>query len=151
MNKMALTLLVTLSINIFQVSTVSAYRRDAIDALRSENISGASSNYSRPRRPYSATNCKQEPRLSGTLIQPWLVAGWSEDQWKAELRSMKEACVKQLIIQWVADSKEKSTFYPSGLSDYKQSSTTDILNASGSKSMRAGGRKCLRIFCPRAQ
>jgi hypothetical protein len=60
------------------------------------------------------------PRLSGTMIQPdKTVSGWGIEQWKAELRHMREAGITQLILQWTADSKSMETVYPTKLPGYK--------------------------------
>lgn len=127
MNKMALTLLVIISINILHLSSVSPHTQELSAVSESGHAKEASSNY-RGLQPNYATSCKQEPRIKGTIIQPWLVAEWTEEQWKIELHSMKQACIEQLVIQWVADSKNKSAFYPASLTGYKQTSTADILN-----------------------
>lgn len=76
-----------------------------------------------------AADCARSPRLRGTLIQPWLLAGWSREQLRAELEYMRGACIDQLVVQWTADSKSRTTFYPTALPDYKPASDKDLLAA----------------------
>src|SRR5918911_1698156 len=73
----------------------------------------------------TAPDCIRSPRLRGTLIQPWLLADWSREQLWAELEYMRGACVDQLIVQWTADSKSRTTYYPTALPDYKPASDRD--------------------------
>jgi hypothetical protein len=77
----------------------------------------------KPRARTGAADCKQTPRLSGTILQPDLVAKWSVEQWQAEFLLMKEACLKQVVLQWTADStnsSNKTTIYPTQIQGYKQ-------------------------------
>jgi hypothetical protein len=74
-----------------------------------------------------AVACAANPRLSGTFLQPDLGDRWTTAQWTAELDAMKASCVTQLVLQWTADSKNKTTVYPSGLAGYTQSTSTDVV------------------------
>src|SRR5437660_1492369 len=77
--------------------------------------------------PAGAVACTTNPRLAGSFLQPSLGDSWTAAQWTTELNDMKASCLSQIILQWTADSKNKTAVYPSGLAGYTQNSATDVV------------------------
>lgn len=71
--------------------------------------------------------CRASPRLSGTFLQPYLADSWSVDDWVAEFRLLREVCITDVVLQWTADSRARTTVYPSGLNGFVQSSQHDLV------------------------
>ncbi len=67
------------------------------------------------------------PALRGSFLQPALGDAWTLKQWRDEFHYMKDARLDQMVIQWTADSKEKTTIYPSGVAGYKQNTEHDVV------------------------
>jgi chitodextrinase len=67
------------------------------------------------------------PSLSGSFLQPGLGDQWTDRQWKKEFSYMKKAGLTQMVIQWTADSLEKTTIYPTRLPGYTQNTNTDVV------------------------
>ena len=67
------------------------------------------------------------PSLSGSFLQPDLGDQWTDKQWKKEFSYMKNAGLNQMVIQWTADSLEKTTIYPTKIQGYTQSTHTDVV------------------------
>lgn len=67
------------------------------------------------------------PALNGSFIQPALVDGLSNTQLATEDSDLTRAGLTQQVLQWTADSKADTTVYPSGLTGYTQSTSTDVL------------------------
>jgi chitodextrinase len=67
------------------------------------------------------------PSLSGSFLQPDLGDQWTDRQWTKEFSYMRKAGLNQMIIQWTADSLEKTTIYPTQLPGYRQSTKTDVV------------------------
>jgi hypothetical protein len=73
--------------------------------------------------------------LAGTFLQPAIGTGitsgiestWTDAQWNTEYDNMTNAGLNKMLIQWVADSKLKTTIYPSGLSGYTQNTSRDVV------------------------
>src|ERR1039458_10107053 len=63
------------------------------------------------------------PSIRGSFLQPALGDAWTLKQWRDEFHYMRDARLDQMVIQWTADSKEKTTIYPSGVAGYTQSTT----------------------------
>lgn len=42
-------------------------------------------------------------RITGSFIQAWYVAGWSQQRWEQEIKLMSEAGMKYIILQSIAD------------------------------------------------
>jgi len=77
---------------------------------------------------FAATNRESvPPRLSGSFLQPDLGDSWTMDQWENEFRYMQDASVEMMVIQWTADSKEKTTIFPATLPGYTQSTQHDVV------------------------
>lgn len=67
------------------------------------------------------------PALRGSFLQPALGDSWRLEQWHKEFHYMSAARLDQMVIQWTADSKEKTTIYPSGLVGYTQNTQHDVV------------------------
>jgi len=67
------------------------------------------------------------PALRGSFLQPALGDSWTLEQWRDEFHYMREARLDQMVIQWTADSKEKTTIYPSGVANYTQNTEHDVV------------------------
>jgi len=65
--------------------------------------------------------------IRGSFLQPALGDTWTLNEWRNEFHYMRNARLDQLFIQWTADSKEKTTTYPSGISGYTQSTQHDVV------------------------
>ncbi|WP_372660441.1 DUF4434 domain-containing protein [Cohnella sp.] len=77
-------------------------------------------------------------RLSGTFLQPFLGAGWTEEQWDAEYSWMKEAGMFQMILQWSADSQRHTAAYPTSLAAFRQDTRNDVVDCVLRKGMQYG-------------
>jgi hypothetical protein len=75
----------------------------------------------------ASPTCTTTPRIDGSFIQPALVDGWSAPQLSAEFTTLTNACITSQVLQWTADTKNNTTVYPSGLSGYSQSTSTDVV------------------------
>lgn len=89
----------------------------------------------------SATKCGH-PKLSGSFLQPDLGDKWSILQWQKEFRYMQEASLNQLFLQWTADSKQKTTIFPSSLSGYTQSTKHDVVE----RALRTADENGAQVF-----
>jgi hypothetical protein len=58
----------------------------------------------------------------GSFIQPYVAYTWTVEDWKEELRALKEVGNKLLILQWTADTRSKQTIYPTSISGLSQDS-----------------------------
>ncbi|MGA2200528.1 MAG: DUF4434 domain-containing protein [Terriglobales bacterium] len=67
------------------------------------------------------------PALRGSFLQPALGDAWTLKQWGNEFQYMRTAELDQMVIQWTADSKEKTTIYPSGIAGYTQNTERDVV------------------------
>jgi len=67
------------------------------------------------------------PALRGSFLQPQLGDAWTLKQWGNEFQYMKGAGLDQMLIQWTADSKEKTTIFPSRLPGYTQNTQHDVV------------------------
>ncbi len=72
--------------------------------------------------------CTTTPRIDGSFIQPALVDGWTSAQLTSEFSTLTNACITSQVLQWTADTKASTTVYPSGLSGYTQSTSTDVVS-----------------------
>ncbi len=68
------------------------------------------------------------PALRGSFLQPALGDVWTLKQWRDEFHYMRKAGLDQMVLQWTADSKEKTTIYPSGLAGYTQTTEHDVVD-----------------------
>ena len=58
------------------------------------------------------------PAATGSFLQPWYCANWSEEQFAGHFRAMKEIGADTLVLQWTADTPEgkiREIFYDSAL------------------------------------
>jgi len=67
------------------------------------------------------------PALRGSFLQPALGDSWTLEQWRDEFQYMRDALLDQMLIQWTADSKEKTTVFPSTLAGYTQNTQHDVV------------------------
>jgi hypothetical protein len=67
------------------------------------------------------------PSIRGSFLQPALGDAWTLEQWHDEFHYMREARLDQMVIQWTADSKEKTTIYPPGIAGYTQNTKHDVV------------------------
>jgi len=67
------------------------------------------------------------PSIHGSFLQPALGDAWTLEQWHDEFHYMRNARLDQLVLQWTADSKEKTTIYPSGVAGYTQNTKHDVV------------------------
>jgi Domain of unknown function (DUF4434)/Domain of unknown function (DUF5109)/F5/8 type C domain len=67
------------------------------------------------------------PALRGSFLQPALGDAWTLKQWQDEFHYMRDAQLDQMVLQWTADSKEKTTIYPSGVTGYTQNTRHDVV------------------------
>ncbi len=74
-----------------------------------------------------AQDCSR-PALHGSFLQPALGDAWTLKQWRNEFHYMRKAGLDQMVLQWSADSKEKTTIYPSGVAGYTQSTKHDVVD-----------------------
>jgi Domain of unknown function (DUF4434)/F5/8 type C domain/Domain of unknown function (DUF5109)/Fibronectin type III domain len=65
--------------------------------------------------------------LNGSFIQPQLVDQLSDTQLATEDSYLTRAGLTQQVLQWTADTGADTTVYPSGLSGYTQSTSTDVV------------------------
>ena len=68
------------------------------------------------------------PALRGSFLQPALGDAWTLKQWRDEFHYMRKAGLDRMVLQWTADSKEKTTIYPSGLAGYTQTTEHDVVD-----------------------
>ena len=62
-----------------------------------------------------------EPKVSGSFIQSWYCAGWTDERWDEETAWMKEAGLEYLILQSVAVMDKNGgwrVYYPSAAEDF---------------------------------
>ncbi len=67
------------------------------------------------------------PSIRGSFLQPALGDAWTLKQWRNEFQYMRNARLDQMVIQWTADSREKTTIYPSGIAGYTQNTKHDVV------------------------
>lgn len=67
------------------------------------------------------------PKLRGSFLQPALGDSWTVEQWRDEFRYMEDASLDQMLLQWTADSKAKTTVFPSNLEGYTQNTQHDVV------------------------
>ncbi|NLM44754.1 MAG: DUF4434 domain-containing protein [Clostridiales bacterium] len=67
--------------------------------------------------------------FDASFIQYWHAKDWDKARWVEELMMLKEARVKELIIQSIADTKDKFAVYPTRMEGYKCNDVDMIYNA----------------------
>lgn len=72
--------------------------------------------------------CTTTPRISGSFVQPALIDGMTSTQLTNEFSTLTNACITRQVLQWTADTGVDTTVYPSGLSGYTQSTSTDVVS-----------------------
>jgi len=88
-------------------------------------------------------NCSSgRPALRGSFLQPDLGDAWTIRQWQKEFSYMRRAGLDQMVIQWTADSKYKTTIYPSGLPGYAQNTNHDVVE----RALKAGDDNGAQIY-----
>ena len=94
--------------------------------------------------PGLSQDCSR-PLLRGSFLQPALGDAWTLGQWRNEFHYMSEAGLDQMVLQWTADSKEKTTIYPSGLAGYTQSTQHDVVKQALETAEVSGGQVYLGL------
>ncbi|MEU7892459.1 DUF4434 domain-containing protein [Nonomuraea sp. NPDC049152] len=89
--------------------------------------------------------CGTAPHLSGSFLQPALGDTWSTAQWATELGYLNRACIGELALQWTADSKAKTTVYPTSLPGYTKSTTNDVVERTLAAADAAGTKVYLGL------
>ena len=82
------------------------------------------------------------PALRGSFLQPALGDRWTSQQWQKEFSYMKGVGIDQMVLQWTADSKNKTTIYPSGLAGYQQNTRHDVVQ----RALETADKKGAQIF-----
>jgi hypothetical protein len=77
--------------------------------------------------PATAAHATTSPALNGSFVQPALIDGFTSTKLTTEDSDLTRAGITQQVLQWTADSKADTTVYPSGLTGYTQSTSTDVL------------------------
>jgi hypothetical protein len=78
------------------------------------------------------------PITSGTFTQPQAVDLYTPEDWDHEFAAMKSLGINLWIYQWVGDSKNKTTIYPTHLARYTQSSGNDQVEVALSFAQKYG-------------
>ncbi len=76
--------------------------------------------------PVLAQHCSG-PSIRGSFLQPALGDAWTLIEWRDEFHYMRKAGLDQMVLQWTADSREKTTIYPSGIAGYTQNTKHDVV------------------------
>ena len=91
-----------------------------------------------------AQECSR-PTLRGSFLQPALGDRWTWKQWRNELQYMRSSGLDQMFIQWAADSKERTTIYPSTLAGYTQNTGHDVVERALSAGDASGSQVYLGL------
>lgn len=76
--------------------------------------------------------------LSGTFLQPFLGANWTAEQWDKEFEHMKEVRMRQMIVQWSADSRHGTAAYPTSLPGFRNDTRIDVVETALRMGVRHG-------------
>jgi hypothetical protein len=71
--------------------------------------------------------CTTTPRIVGSFVQPALIDSMTSTQLTSEFGTLTNACITGQVLQWTADTGLNTTVYPSGLSGYTQSTSTNVV------------------------
>lgn len=74
------------------------------------------------------TRCKK-PLFTSSFIQKWYAENFTLERWIAELKMLKDIGITEIILQSVADTKNKNTAYPTEISGYTSNEKDMILLA----------------------
>lgn len=85
------------------------------------------------------------PITTGTFTQPGSLDDYTPEMWDREFASMKELGISLWIYQWVGDSKNKTTIYPTKLSGYIQTSSYDQVEVALSLAQKYGRKVFLGL------
>ncbi|WP_082023921.1 DUF4434 domain-containing protein [Clostridium polynesiense] len=70
---------------------------------------------------------KNKPIFYSSFIQNHFCRNWDNDRWIKELKMLKDVGINEVILQTVADTKEKFTVYPSGIDGYNHQGRDVVL------------------------
>lgn len=59
-----------------------------------------------------------KPLFSSSFIQYWFAQNWEYDRWIDELNMLKNIGINEIILQTIADTRNKYTVYPTKISGY---------------------------------
>jgi hypothetical protein len=97
------------------------------------------------------TICSVPPKISqasasvysnGSFIQPYVSYNWTVNDWKQELKYLKQVGNKLLILQWTADTRSRTTIYPTSIpgltkeSNYSGDPVENLLTAADALGMQ---------------
>lgn len=74
---------------------------------------------------------KCDPVFTGTFLQSWYSCTWDDARWQAEIKAMKQAGIKYLILQDTAEKASRSDgkwtlYYNSKLKEFSGATVSDI-------------------------
>lgn len=86
---------------------------------------------------------KSYPVAVGTFIQWYLVKDWSDAQWQAEFRAIREVGMDTLVFAPSVDSTAQTAYYPTQVSGYKQAKGVgDLIDAC----LRNAQKASIKVF-----
>lgn len=74
--------------------------------------------FSSPSQEVSKTFARPSGVFNASFIQYWHSKDWDKARWVKELLMLKEASVDELIIQYIADTRDRYAVYPTNIEDY---------------------------------
>lgn len=77
----------------------------------------------------STTLAQRDEVFNASFIQYWHAKDWDKPRWVKELLMLKEAKVEEVIIQSIADTKDKFAVYPTSIEGYRFNSIDMLYNA----------------------
>ncbi|SHI76943.1 DUF4434 domain-containing protein [Lutispora thermophila] len=75
--------------------------------------------FSYSEQEVSKTLAKPSGVFSASFIQYWHSKDWDKARWVKELLMLKEASVEELIVQYIADTRDRYAVYPTSIENYE--------------------------------
>jgi hypothetical protein len=92
-----------------------------------------------PTRAAVPLLANSHPIARGTFIQEYLARDWTDEQWLAEFRYLREVGMEYLVFGSTADSKARVTYYPTQIPGYHLATGyADTLDACLRNAQKAG-------------